>query len=94
MRPQTTIPQKTNITSFATIAVVVAFVAWLMLSAARQDSLFARAPQTTPVAAALAGPTASAQTPPRRPPAEARERTSNAIHPKSTAAGDTDRLPR
>jgi len=51
MRPQNTFPQKTNITSLATIVVVVAFVAWLTSFAAQQDSIFARDSQTSPAAA-------------------------------------------
>jgi hypothetical protein len=53
MRPQDTFAQKTNITSLATIAVVMAFVVWMTSFAARPDSIIARAPQASAAGAAL-----------------------------------------
>ena len=52
MRPDNTFSQKTNITSLATIAGVMAFVVWMTSFAARPDSIVVRAPQTSAASAA------------------------------------------
>ena len=53
MRPETTYPRQTNITSLAATVVVSAFVIWLAFFTTQHGSIYARTPRTPAAASNL-----------------------------------------